>query len=174
VWCFTGCRLVTDSKAVASSASMFTSFLSGDCLSTYSYSSHCRIRTLSQTEQSRAEHSSSLLPATSQHGHSWHRSLLGPMAIYLLNVKTFVFFFFRSSSYDKKGVGRFYNWCSLTTPFPPEVTLGWAAWHPQPASRIHIQDLPRRAEPPDTLSLLAGYIYRIFLEGLSRLRLSSC
>jgi hypothetical protein len=42
--------------------------------------------------QSRAEQSSSLLPATSQHGHSWHRAPLGPMAIYLFNVKTFVFF----------------------------------------------------------------------------------
>jgi hypothetical protein len=29
----------------------------------------------------RAEQSSSLLPATSQHGHSWHRAPLGPMAI---------------------------------------------------------------------------------------------
>jgi hypothetical protein len=32
---------------------------------------------------SRAEQSSSLLPATSQHGHSWHRAPLGPMAILL-------------------------------------------------------------------------------------------
>jgi hypothetical protein len=39
----------------------------------------------------RAEQSSSLLPATSQHGHSWHRAPLGPMVIYLFNVKTFVF-----------------------------------------------------------------------------------
>jgi hypothetical protein len=37
--------------------------------------------------------SSSLLPATSQHGHSWRRAPLGPMAIYLFSVKTFVFFF---------------------------------------------------------------------------------
>jgi hypothetical protein len=29
----------------------------------------------------RAEQSSSLLPATSQHGHSWHRAPLGPMVI---------------------------------------------------------------------------------------------
>jgi hypothetical protein len=42
---------------------------------------------------SRAEQSSSLLPATSQHGHSWHLAPLGPMARYLFNVKTFVFFF---------------------------------------------------------------------------------
>jgi hypothetical protein len=41
---------------------------------------------------SRAEQSSNLLRATSQHGHSWHRAPLGPMAIYLFNVKTFVFF----------------------------------------------------------------------------------
>jgi hypothetical protein len=37
-----------------------------------------------------AEQSSSLLPATSQHGHSWHRAPLGPMAIYLFSVKPFV------------------------------------------------------------------------------------
>jgi hypothetical protein len=43
--------------------------------------------------QSRAEQSSSLLLAASQHGYSWHRAPLGPMAIYLFNVKTFVFFF---------------------------------------------------------------------------------
>jgi hypothetical protein len=58
------------------------------------------------------EKSSSLLPARSQHGHSRHRAPLGPMAIYLFNVKTFVFFsFFRCSSFDKKrGVGLFsYN-----------------------------------------------------------------
>jgi hypothetical protein len=66
----------------------------------------------------RAEQSSSLLPATSQHGHSWHRGPLGPMAIHLFSVKTFVFFFFHCSSFDKKGeVGLFYNWCSLTTPY---------------------------------------------------------
>jgi hypothetical protein len=70
-------------------------------------------------EQSRVEQSSSLLPATSQHDHSWHRAPLGPMAIYLFSVKTFVFFpFFCCSSFDKKeGVGLFYNWCSLTTPY---------------------------------------------------------
>jgi hypothetical protein len=38
-----------------------------------------------------AEQSSSLLPATSQHGHSWHRAPMGPMTIYLFNVKTIVF-----------------------------------------------------------------------------------
>jgi hypothetical protein len=45
---------------------------------------------------SRAKQSSSLLPATSQHGHSWHRAPLGPMAIYLFNVKTFVILFLLS------------------------------------------------------------------------------
>jgi hypothetical protein len=46
---------------------------------------------ISRSHPSRAEQSSSLLPATSQHGHSWHRAPLGPMAIYLFNAKTFVF-----------------------------------------------------------------------------------
>jgi hypothetical protein len=58
-----------------------------------------------------AEQSSSLLPATSQHGHSWHRAPLGHMAIYLFCVKTFVFFFFffRCSSSDKReGLGFFF------------------------------------------------------------------
>jgi hypothetical protein len=63
---------------------------------------------LGRTEQSRAEQS--LLPATSQHGHSWHRAPLEPMAIYLLNVKTFVSFSFRCSFFDKKGgVGLFFE-----------------------------------------------------------------
>jgi hypothetical protein len=39
--------------------------------------------------------SRSLLPAASWHTHSWHWAPLGPMAIYLFNVKTFVFFSFR-------------------------------------------------------------------------------
>jgi hypothetical protein len=43
-----------------------------------------------------AEQSSNLLPASSQHGHSWHRAPVGPMVIYLFNVKTFVFLFFNS------------------------------------------------------------------------------
>jgi hypothetical protein len=59
-------------------------------------------RKLGHPGLSRAEQSSSLLPATSQHGHSWHRAPLGPMVIYLFCVKTFVFFFFfRCSSFDK-------------------------------------------------------------------------
>jgi hypothetical protein len=44
-----------------------------------------------QQLQSRAEQSSCLLLATSQHGHSWHRAPPGPMAIYLFCVKTFFF-----------------------------------------------------------------------------------
>jgi hypothetical protein len=72
---------------------------------------------ITRSRNQRAEQSSSLLPATSQHGHSWHRAPVGPMAIYLFSVKTF-FFFFRCSFFDKKGgVGFFYNWCSLTTPY---------------------------------------------------------
>jgi hypothetical protein len=50
---------------------------------------------------SRVEQSSILLPATSQHGHSWHQAPLGPMAIYLFNVKTFLFVLF-FPSFDKK------------------------------------------------------------------------
>jgi hypothetical protein len=64
-----------------------------------------------EIHNSNSEQSSSLLPATSQHGHSWHRAPLGPMAIYLFRVKTF-FFFFRCSSFDKKGgVGLFFVIC---------------------------------------------------------------
>jgi hypothetical protein len=66
-----------------------------------------------------AEQSSSLLPATSQHGHSWHRTPLGPMAIYLFSVKTFVFFpsFVVPPLIKGRGWAFFYNWCSLTTPY---------------------------------------------------------
>jgi hypothetical protein len=55
------------------------------------------------------QQSSSLLPVTSQHGHSWHGAPLVPIAIYLFSVKTFVFFFFfRCSSFDKReGLGSF-------------------------------------------------------------------
>jgi hypothetical protein len=84
---------------------------------------YCRYKgqNFHQWKPRRAEQGSSLLPATSQHGHSWHQVPLGPMAIYLFNVKTFVFFFvfsFGCSSFNKKGgVGLFYNLCSLTTPY---------------------------------------------------------
>jgi hypothetical protein len=63
--------------------------------------------------------SRSLLPATSRHAHTWHRSPLGPMAIYLFNVKTFVLFSFSfrwSSLLIKEGLV-FYiyiEWCFLT------------------------------------------------------------
>jgi hypothetical protein len=47
------------------------------------------------SELFRAEQSSSLLPAISQHGHSWYRAPLEPMAIYLFNGKIlFLFSFF--------------------------------------------------------------------------------
>jgi hypothetical protein len=79
----------------------------------------CTLLVLCYYFSCRAEQSSSLLPATSQHGHSRHRAPLRPMTIYLFSVKTFVVFsFFLCSSFDKKGrVGLFYNWCSLTTPY---------------------------------------------------------
>jgi hypothetical protein len=64
-----------------------------------------------------AEQSRSLLPTTSQHGPSWHRAPLGPMAIYLFNVKTFLSFVV-PPSIKREGLDFFYNWCSLTTPFP--------------------------------------------------------
>jgi hypothetical protein len=71
----------------------------------------------------RAEQSSNLLLATSQHGHSWHRVPLGTMAIYLFSAKTF--FFFRCSSCGKKGgVRLFYNWCTLTSLTTPYSTRG--------------------------------------------------
>jgi hypothetical protein len=94
----------------------------------YFFSIICQLPTPEtlNSNSSRAEQSSSLLPATSQHGHSWHRAPLRPMAIYLFSVKTFVFFlfFFRCSSFDKmEGWAFFCNWCSLTTLIPPEVTL---------------------------------------------------
>jgi hypothetical protein len=73
------------------------------------------------TPLSRAKKSSSILPATSQHGQSWHRAPLAHMAIYLFNIKTFVFFFFPSfvvpPLIKRDGLDIFYNWCSLTTPY---------------------------------------------------------
>jgi hypothetical protein len=63
--------------------------------------------------------SRSLLPVTSRHSHSWHQAPLGPMAIYLFSVKTFVFFSFRwSSLLIMEGLVFFYiDWCSLITPY---------------------------------------------------------
>jgi hypothetical protein len=71
-------------------------------------------------EESSRSGSRSLLPATSRYAHSWHRAPLGPMAIYLFNVKTLVFCFFLSLIVliNKGGGGLFYiDWCSLTTPY---------------------------------------------------------
>jgi uncharacterized membrane protein YccF (DUF307 family) len=68
----------------------------------------------------RAEQSRRLLPAISRHGHSWHRAPVGPVAIYLLDVKTFVFFFFlrwSSSMIKRRGLHFFFSSrCFLTTP----------------------------------------------------------
>jgi hypothetical protein len=64
--------------------------------------------------------SRSLLPATSRHAHSWHRAPLGPMAIYLFNVRIYVFRFLLILLIDKGGVRLFFisiDWCSLTTPY---------------------------------------------------------
>jgi hypothetical protein len=43
---FTGCLLVTASYVLASAASVLTSLLAGDCLTTNSYSSNCRLKIL--------------------------------------------------------------------------------------------------------------------------------
>jgi hypothetical protein len=52
--------------------------------------------------------SRNLLPASSWHAHTWHRAPLGPMAIYLFNVKTFVFLFLSLILLiDKEAVGLF-------------------------------------------------------------------
>jgi hypothetical protein len=69
------------------------------------------------TQLPQAEQSSSLLPATSQHGHSWHRAPWDPWP-YICSMSRLLFLSFFRSSFDKKGwVGLFYNWCSLTTPY---------------------------------------------------------
>jgi hypothetical protein len=49
--------------------------------------------------------SRSLVPATSRHAHTWHQAPLGPMAIYLFNVKIFVFLLSLILLIDKGGVG---------------------------------------------------------------------
>jgi hypothetical protein len=83
--------------------------------------------------------SRSLLPASSRHAHSCHRAPLGPTAIYLFNVKTFVFVFLLSLILliNKGGVGLFLyiDWCSLTTPYS---TWGYILFFPQGLSRIYI------------------------------------
>jgi hypothetical protein len=70
--------------------------------------------------KNRGEQSSSLLPATSQYGHSWHRSLLGPMAIYLFNVETFFLPFFRCSSFDRLTDGGKVVSLTCRPPFTPQ------------------------------------------------------
>jgi hypothetical protein len=59
------------------------------------YSAKCQLRRLSNSNSRSGSRSRSrsLLPATSRHAHTWHRAPLGPMAIYLFDVKTFVFWF---------------------------------------------------------------------------------
>jgi hypothetical protein len=59
----------------------------------------------------------SLLPATSQHAHSWQWALLEPMAIYLLNVIYLCFFLSLILLIDNGGVSLYIYWCSLTTPY---------------------------------------------------------
>jgi hypothetical protein len=68
---------------------------------------------------SRAESSSSLLPATSQHSHSWHRPPLGLMAIYLFSVKNFVV----PPLIKREGLGFFIIGVPLLHLITPEVTL---------------------------------------------------
>jgi hypothetical protein len=66
-----------------------------------------------------------LLPAASRHAHTWHRALLGPMAIYLFNFKTYVFFLSLNLLIDKGGVGLLYIYIGvhLLHLTPPEVTF---------------------------------------------------
>jgi hypothetical protein len=70
--------------------------------------------------RSRRSRSRSLMPVISRHAHAWPRAPMGPMAIYLFNVKTFVFLLSLILLIDKGGVGLFYihiDWCPLTTPY---------------------------------------------------------
>jgi hypothetical protein len=89
---------------------------------------------------SRYEQSSSLLLATSQHDHSWHRAPLGPMDIYFFNVKIF-FFFFRCSSFDRKGgVGLFFIiGVPLLHPFPYSRLSSWHGPHRIHVSRVRLR-----------------------------------
>jgi hypothetical protein len=77
----------------------------------------------SVAEQSRAEQSSSLLPAISQHGHSWHRAPLGPIVIYLFSVKTFFSSFVVPPLIKSEGLGFFIIGVPLLHLIPPRVTL---------------------------------------------------
>jgi hypothetical protein len=100
----------------------------------------------SSSSWSRAEQSSSLLPATSQHGHSWYRAPLGPMAKYLFSVKNFVFlFFFHCSPFDiREGLGFFIigvPLLHLISSFTELLQSRALAYCRQPASTVTL-DLP--------------------------------
>jgi hypothetical protein len=76
-----------------------------------------------QCLQSRAEQSRSLLPAISRHGHSWHRALVGPVAIYLLLAwqLRFFFFFWGALSDERTGLTFIYICC---WPLPAQSFFG--------------------------------------------------
>jgi hypothetical protein len=78
---FFDCRFSTDSLSYSSTAD-----------SQLTLSVTLRLPILNWLSQLIISRSRSLLPATSRHAHSWHRVPLGPMAVYLFSVKTFVFF----------------------------------------------------------------------------------
>jgi hypothetical protein len=89
----------------------------------------------------RRRRSRSLLPAISRHGHSWHRAPLGPMAIDLFNIKTFVFFLPLLLPIVRAGVGLFLRYrlvftyhtlfhLKLCSFFPPGIKLNIYIFHP--------------------------------------------
>jgi hypothetical protein len=91
----------------------------------FSSSPTARRATVEVFEPTWTEQSNSLLPATTQHDHSWHRAPLGPIAIYLFSVKTLVFFsfFFVPPLIKREGLDFFIIGVSLLHLFLPEVTL---------------------------------------------------
>jgi hypothetical protein len=117
------CVFNSRSPATTSKSGVYSAFCAQVLLSQPPVKNYCQLPILNWTlsliyqlihfaslnwiKLSRAEQSSSLLLATSQHGHSWHRAPLGPMAIYIFcsmsRLLFFVFPFFRCSSFDKKG-----------------------------------------------------------------------
>jgi hypothetical protein len=80
--------------------------------------------------------SRSLLPSTSRHAHTWHRAPLGPMAINLFNVKTFVFFLSLILLIDKGGGGLFIY--RLVFTYYTLLHLGLLSFFSQGFSRIYI------------------------------------
>jgi hypothetical protein len=79
--------------------------------------------------------SRSLLPETSRHAHTWHRAPLGPMVIYLFNVKILVFLLLLILLIDKGGlVFYIYIDVHLIDLTPPEVIFSPS----QGFSRIYI------------------------------------